>query len=118
MSFKSKLRVLTVGLILQAGVFVHCPMRPEQIEEVMRQMNQPKLAHVLPSDEDDGDGPDPSEVFERTCRHLLHASRGRASTARRQRSRNRGGVVWATAWAIDAVRDNLLIKRRSDDLIH
>jgi len=72
MSFKSKLRVLTVCLILQAGVFMHCPMRPEQIEEVMQQMNQPKLARVLPSDEDDGDGPDPSKVFERMRRHLLH----------------------------------------------
>ena len=57
MSFKSKLRVLTVCLILQAGVFMHCPMRLEQIEEMMQQMNQPKLARVLPSDEDDGDGP-------------------------------------------------------------
>jgi len=47
-------------------------MRPEQIEEVMQQMNQPKLARVLPSDEDDGDGPDPSKVFERMRRHLLH----------------------------------------------
>jgi len=52
MSFKSKLRVLTVCLILQAGVFMHCPMRLEQIEEMMQQMNQPKLARVLPSDED------------------------------------------------------------------
>ena len=72
MSFKSKLRVLTVCSILQAAVFMHCSMRPEQIEEVMQQMNQPKLARVLPSDEDDGDGPDPSKVFERMRRHLLH----------------------------------------------
>ena len=72
MSFKSKLRVLTVCLILQAGVFMHCPMRLEQIEEMMQQMNQPKPARVLPSDEDDGDGPDPSKVFERMRRHLLH----------------------------------------------
>ena len=57
MSFKSKLRVVAVCLILQAGVMMNCPMRPEEIEELMQQMNDPKLAHVLPSEDDDRDDP-------------------------------------------------------------
>jgi hypothetical protein len=32
------------------------PMRPEEIQELMHQMNQPKLAHVLRDDDDAGDG--------------------------------------------------------------
>jgi hypothetical protein len=28
-------------------------MLPDEIRELMNQMNQPKLAHVLPADEDD-----------------------------------------------------------------
>ena len=55
MSFRSKLRVLAVCLILQAGVFMNAPMRPDEIEEVMQQMNQPKLAHVLREQDEDGD---------------------------------------------------------------
>lgn len=63
MSFKSRIRVLAVCLILEAGVLMHCPMRPEEIEEIMHRMNQPKLMHVLPSDEDDGDGPSPDQTL-------------------------------------------------------
>jgi hypothetical protein len=58
-SVRSKLRVMLVCLVLQAGVLVHVPMRPEQIEELMQQMNLPKLAHVLPSENDDGDDDPP-----------------------------------------------------------
>ena len=61
MSFKAKIRVLAVCLILEAGVLMHCPMRPEEIEEIMHEMNQPKLAHALPSDDYDGDGPKPAQ---------------------------------------------------------
>ncbi len=58
MSFRSKLRVVVVCLILQMGVMMNCPMRPEEIEDLMQQMNQPKLAHELPSEDDDGDDDD------------------------------------------------------------
>jgi hypothetical protein len=34
-------------------------MRPEQIQELMFQMNLPKLAHVIPNEEAGGDGDDP-----------------------------------------------------------
>jgi hypothetical protein len=32
------------------------PMRPEEIRALLNQINQPKLAHVLPGEEDVGDG--------------------------------------------------------------
>jgi len=57
MSLASRLRVVFVCAALQLGVFSGVPMRPEQIQELMHQMNQPKLAHVLPADEEGGDDP-------------------------------------------------------------
>jgi hypothetical protein len=42
---------------LEFGVLSGVPMRPEQIRELMNQLNQPKLAHVLPGEEDSGDPP-------------------------------------------------------------
>src|ERR1700730_15649482 len=33
------------------------PMRPDEIEELMYQMNQPKMAHVLPTEGEEGDDP-------------------------------------------------------------
>jgi len=57
MSLASRLRVVFICAALQLGVFSGVPMRPEQIQELMHQMNQPKLAHVLPADEEGGDDP-------------------------------------------------------------
>ena len=57
MSFKEKLRVLVACLALEFGVIIGAPMRPEEIRELMRQMNQPTLAHVLPAEEEAGDDP-------------------------------------------------------------
>lgn len=56
MSWKSKLRVLVACLTLEAGVIFGVPMRPEQIRELMQQMNQPTLAHVLKEEADGGEG--------------------------------------------------------------
>ena len=57
MSIKEKLRrmllVGAIGLALLTGT----PMRPEEIEELMHQMNQPKVAHTLPDESDRGDDP-------------------------------------------------------------
>lgn len=54
MSIKRKfcetLLCLTLGLASLAGA----PMRAEEIEELMHQMNQPKLAHTLPDRDDAG----------------------------------------------------------------
>jgi hypothetical protein len=52
-----KLRVLLLCLALEVGVVAGVPMRPDEIQELMHQMNQPKLVHVLPSESDEGDDP-------------------------------------------------------------
>jgi hypothetical protein len=57
MSFMHRIRVLMVCVVFQAGVIFGVPMRPDEIRELMHQMNQPKLAHVLASEHDDGEGP-------------------------------------------------------------
>jgi hypothetical protein len=31
------------------------PMPPEKLEELLQQMNEPKVAHTLPEESDDGD---------------------------------------------------------------
>lgn len=59
MSLRKRLRVVFVCVFLQFGTLVGVPMRPEEIQDLMRQMSAPKLAHVLPSEEDDGDPPPP-----------------------------------------------------------
>ena len=57
MSLKEKLRVLLACATLEFAVLMGAPMRPDEIRELMQQMNQPTLAHVLPSDEESGDEP-------------------------------------------------------------
>ena len=57
MSLKGRLRVVLACAILQVGVLSGVPMCPEQIKELMERMNQAKLAHVNPSETDEGDGP-------------------------------------------------------------
>jgi hypothetical protein len=56
-SLKKRLRVVVVCAILQLGLLIGAPMRPEEIEEFMHQMNEPKMAHVLPTKNDEGDDP-------------------------------------------------------------
>lgn len=56
MSWKQRLRVLVACLTLEMGVVFGVPMRPEQIKELMHQMNQPALAHLLKEEADGGDG--------------------------------------------------------------
>ena len=60
MSLKKRLRVLLACAALEMGVLAGVPMRPEQIEALMHQMNQPKLACVLPGEKEAGDGDPPS----------------------------------------------------------
>lgn len=57
MSLMKSLRTLFVCVVLEIGLLAGCPMRPEQIRELMQLMNQPKLAHVLPDERDDGEPP-------------------------------------------------------------
>jgi len=44
--FRRILLIGAIGLALSQGA----PMRPAEIEELMHQMNQPKLAHSLPDE--------------------------------------------------------------------
>ncbi len=55
MSLKKRLRTLVVCALLECGVLVGGPVRPEQIKELMERLNKPKLAHVLPGENDRGD---------------------------------------------------------------
>jgi hypothetical protein len=57
-SLKKKLRVLLACAALEFGVLMGAPMRPDEIQELMHQMNQPKLAHVLRNEDDAGDDDD------------------------------------------------------------
>jgi hypothetical protein len=56
---RERLRTLLVCITLEVGVVFGVPMRPEQIQELLFQMNLPKLAHVIPDEEASGDGDDP-----------------------------------------------------------
>jgi hypothetical protein len=47
--------VLFVCAVLELGVLSGVPVRPDEIQQLMNQMNQPKLAQVLPADEEGGD---------------------------------------------------------------
>ena len=55
MSLVNRLRVLVVCVALEMGVLSGAPTRPEELQELFNQMNQPKMAHVLPSEDDEGD---------------------------------------------------------------
>jgi hypothetical protein len=48
-------------LVFQFGVLVGVPMRPEEIEELMHTLAQPKLARTNPDRPDEGDLPPPEE---------------------------------------------------------
>ena len=54
MSLARRLRVVFLCATLQLGVLVGVPMRPDEIQELMHQICQRKLAHVLPTDENSG----------------------------------------------------------------
>ena len=54
MTIRSRLRTVLMCLVLEVGVLTGVPMRPDEIRELMNQMNQPKLAHVLRSEDDEG----------------------------------------------------------------
>ena len=57
MFLRKRLRTVVVCVGLELAVLSGAPMRPEEIRALMDQLNQPKLAHVLPSDEQGGDDP-------------------------------------------------------------
>jgi hypothetical protein len=56
-SFAKSLRVMFVCAFLEFGALAGVPMRPEEIARLMRLMNAPVVAHVLPTEDDLGDDP-------------------------------------------------------------
>jgi hypothetical protein len=60
-TLKQRLRVLVVCIGLEVGVLSGVAVRPEEIRDLMHQMNQPKIAHVLPAADDEGGGKAPND---------------------------------------------------------
>jgi hypothetical protein len=54
---KGKFRNITLCLALGLGSLMGVPMRAEELEELLHQMNQPKIAHTLPDENDNSDPP-------------------------------------------------------------
>ena len=63
MSLRKRLRTFFVCLVLEFGVLSGVPIQARELEEVLKSLNQPKLAHVLPSEEEGGGDPPPSSLF-------------------------------------------------------
>ena len=53
MRVPARLRTIFVCSMLEFAVLFGLPMRPEQIDALMRTMNQPKLAHVITEEKGD-----------------------------------------------------------------
>ena len=61
MSIARRLRTIACCAILEVGTLMGVPMRPEQVQDLMRAMNVPKLAQTNPEDSSMGDGHDPKD---------------------------------------------------------
>lgn len=57
MSIKHLLRTLVVCLPLMFGTLSGVPMKPEEIEELMHNLNQPKITVTIPGESENGDEP-------------------------------------------------------------
>ena len=62
MSFTDRLRTILLCSVLEIGVMLGIPMPPERIRQLLQQMNQPAVMHVLREDDDCSEPPpdDPS----------------------------------------------------------
>jgi hypothetical protein len=49
-SLKRRLRTIACCLVLQAATLIGMPMRPEQVQELMHSLNQPKTARTTPEE--------------------------------------------------------------------
>ena len=58
MSIRRRLRTVMCCAILEIGTLMGVPMRPEQIQELMHAMNQPKVAETDPEEHDAGEPPE------------------------------------------------------------
>ena len=55
MAFRGRFCKFAFCALLAVGSLAGTPMRPEEIEELMSTMNQPKAAHTLPESNENGD---------------------------------------------------------------
>jgi hypothetical protein len=56
MSLARRLRTVACCAVLEVGTLLGIPMRPEQIQDLMRAMNVPKIAETNPEESHSGDG--------------------------------------------------------------
>ena len=56
MSIRQRLRTIILCFVLELGALSGVPMRPNEIEDLMRTLNQPKVAHTIPDESKKGDG--------------------------------------------------------------
>jgi len=52
MKIRERLRTLACCMILQLAATIGLPMRPEQVLDLMRVLNQPKVARTNPQDDE------------------------------------------------------------------
>ena len=57
---KKRFRKILLCLVLCVGSQMGLPMRAEEIEELMRTMNQPKIVRKFAQEEERGDDPPPT----------------------------------------------------------
>jgi hypothetical protein len=56
-SIKKLLRTLAICLPLIVGILGAVPMKPEEIEDLMHNLNQPKITITIPGESENGDEP-------------------------------------------------------------
>jgi hypothetical protein len=72
---RGRLRTVLVCTMLEAGIIIGMPMRPQEIEELLHTMNQPKVAHVLREEHEQDDDDDDQEKEKGTgCEHPVPLS--------------------------------------------
>jgi hypothetical protein len=54
-SWMEKLRTVFVCLTLEVGILFGVPMKPEEIQRLLRDLNQTTLAQTLPEEKDTGE---------------------------------------------------------------
>jgi hypothetical protein len=55
MSLRRRLRTIFLCMMLEYAALLGMPMRPEEIDELMHTMNQPKRAHTIPKPQEKDD---------------------------------------------------------------
>jgi len=56
MTLRQRLRTIAVCAMLEFAALTGMSMRPEEVQKLMQTMHRPKLAHVIPDENEHGDG--------------------------------------------------------------